>query len=104
MTRARLGAELSRAAQLMQTGRTREAAIICRQVLKRDKRDVDAYQMLGLIESMIGRFDDAVNWFQRGLRVNPRAPMLLCGLVDQAFASRAFAGGRSQRNPSGVKK
>ena len=54
MGKARLGPELSRAARKMQTGRLKEAEMICREVLRRDKSDVDGWQMLGLLESMRG--------------------------------------------------
>ena len=82
MSKVELGPELSRAAALMQQNRLDQAVAVCQQVLKKNRRDFNAYQILGMIDSMRGRFQDAVAHFQKGLDINPRGVMLLCGLAN----------------------
>jgi tetratricopeptide (TPR) repeat protein len=86
MKKTRLGPELSKAAALIEHDRLAEAAEICRAVLKRNARDVDAHQMLGLVELRGGRFDLAAEHFRKGLQIRPRSAMLLSGLA-KAYTS-----------------
>lgn len=50
------------------------AEAICREVLRRDRRSVDALQLLGLIAFRRGRFDEAVANYKHCLALRPREP------------------------------
>ena len=78
----RLPPALARAAGLMQGGRIDEAEAICRDQVKRNRRDADALHLLGMIFTGRGRLDEAERYYRRGLRAAPASVPLLCGLGE----------------------
>ncbi len=73
--------KLATAQELLQRGLLDEAEVICRRLIKRDKKNAGALHMLGGIMGQRGRFDEAVDCFQRGLRIDGRSVLLWCALA-----------------------
>ena len=90
MAKRTLSPELAPAAALLQQGRLADATRACEDVLRRRPRDVDAHQMLGLIESRVGRFDRAIEHFRNGLDIEPDDLVLRCGLAMAYVATGAY--------------
>ncbi len=85
--------DLQRAFQCYQRGDRQQAAQLGQQILKRDRRAVDAMLLLGLIEKDQGEFFRARDWFQRGLKIAPTHVNLLngAGLLEKHLGNHASA-------------
>jgi tetratricopeptide (TPR) repeat protein len=55
-------------------GDTASAAVVCREILVADPHCFDALHLLGVINAAEGRFDAALDWFDRALLIDPRHP------------------------------
>ncbi|MCP5129834.1 MAG: sulfotransferase [Pseudomonadales bacterium] len=62
---------MARAAEHHAAGRLEEAEKLCRQVLQKDSRHVDALRMLGLIAAAAGDLDEAENLLRQALAAAP---------------------------------
>ncbi|MEE8458219.1 MAG: sulfotransferase [Phycisphaerales bacterium] len=62
------------AAQLLRAGELSDAEAICRQLLKRDKRNLDAIQLRGAIALTRRDYAEALKHYQRCLSIRPREP------------------------------
>ncbi len=80
----------------MQAGNLDEAERICRQLLKRNRKDVNALQLLGSIAMTHGAYDDAAGHYGACVRLSPVAAGLhflhgkacsMLGRYDEAIAS-----------------
>ena len=80
----------------LQSGDLAAAETICHQLLKRNKRDVLALQILGAVAFQRGRFDEATGFLDRCVAMKPRDPDLQCnyakawvagGHLDKALAA-----------------
>jgi tetratricopeptide (TPR) repeat protein len=85
--------DLQRAFLSYQRGDRQQAAQLGRQILKRDRRVVDAMLLLGLIEKDQGDFAKARDWFRRGLKIAPKHVNLLnaAGLLEKHLGDPARA-------------
>ena len=70
-----------RAQALLQAGQLEEARILCAQVCEKDRNDVDAWSMLGLIHLRQRRYQEAEHCWQRQLSLNPQAVDALLNLA-----------------------
>jgi predicted O-linked N-acetylglucosamine transferase (SPINDLY family) len=71
MATARSKKALDRARSLHQKGEFTEAERLCESVLRRDAGDVDALQLLGLLNAQRGHLEEARQHFDRALGLNP---------------------------------
>jgi tetratricopeptide (TPR) repeat protein len=74
MTAASEREALTEAGRHYRQGRLDEAVRLCRQVLKRNRRAADAYQLLGLVEFKRANWDQAAFNYRKGLAIQPREP------------------------------
>ncbi len=58
-------------------GKFVEARALCEQVLRRDRRSAQAYEILGDVYRLQGRTDDAINMYTMALQFNPRNQTLM---------------------------
>ena len=65
---------IEHAARLLRAGDLSDAEAICRQLLKRDKRHVDAIQLRGAIALTRRDYAEALKHYQRCLAIRPREP------------------------------
>jgi len=95
MTPARTPPDVNQARRCLQAGNLDEAERISRQLLKRNRKDVNALQLLGSIATTRGAYDDAVEHFRTCVRLNPAAAGLhflygkacsMLGRYDEAIA------------------
>ncbi len=86
---------MARAAEHHKAGRLQEAEALCRQVLQKEPRNVDALRMLGLIAAAAGEMDEAAYLLQQALEQAPDhvAAMFELGriLKDQERYEEAIA-------------
>lgn len=96
MTPARTPPDVNQAQRCLQAGNLLEAERICRQLLKRDRKDVNAVQLLGSIAMARGAYDDAAGHFRTCVRLKPAAAGLhflygkassMLGHYDEAVAA-----------------
>ena len=96
MTPARTPPDVNQARRCLQAGDLDEAERIARQLLKRNRKDANAVQLLGSIALARGAYDDAVAHFRNGVRLNPTVAGLhflygkacsMLGRYDDAIAS-----------------
>ncbi|MHC4588392.1 MAG: tetratricopeptide repeat-containing sulfotransferase family protein [Planctomycetota bacterium] len=74
MTAASEREALTQAGRHYRQGSLEEAERLCRQVLKRNRRAADAYQLLGLVEFKRADWDKAAFNYRKGLAIKPREP------------------------------
>jgi len=81
--------DLQQAILYYQRGDRQQAAQIAQQVLKRDRRNVDAMHLVGTIAKDQGKFERARDWFRRGLKIAPRHVHLLnsAGMLEEHLES-----------------
>jgi tetratricopeptide (TPR) repeat protein len=86
---------LARAREAIGAGRHGEARELCLQALRRNKRDLDALELLGIIELDLGVFDAALRHFESCAKLRPEEIKFeyLIGRVqsDQGRAKDAIA-------------
>jgi tetratricopeptide (TPR) repeat protein len=73
MTRARTPPDVNQARRCLQAGNLDEAERISRQLLKRNRKDVNALQLLGSIATTRGAYVDAAEYYRTCVRLNPTA-------------------------------
>ena len=87
---------IDRATRAYRGGSLGEAEILCKQGLKRNKRDVTALQMLGTIAVRRGAFDEALGYYRRCAELRPQEAhyhylvgkaQAISGRLDEAMAS-----------------
>lgn len=66
------GSLLRQAESALSRGQSREAALLCRQVLARDARNTEARYYLALTHALSGEVDTAIDHWQQLLQVDPR--------------------------------
>ena len=71
---ATIAEALAQAWQVQRSGDLQRAEHICRQVLQVDANCVDALFLLGTVCLKLGKLDDAVVTYERGLRLGPSSP------------------------------
>ena len=95
MTPPRKPLDISQAARLFEAGNLAEAERLCRRLLKRNRNDVQAQQMLGSIAMARGTYEDAAQHYGRCVRLSPRIAGLhflygkacsMLGRYDEAIA------------------
>jgi len=95
MTPPRKPLDISQAARLFEAGNLAEAERLCRRLLKRNRNDVQAEQMLGSIAMARGTYEDAAQHYGRCVRLSPRIAGLhflygkacsMLGRYDEAIA------------------
>ena len=78
--------EMRLANQYHQARKPVEAAIVCRQVLSKDANDLDALNLLGILEAQAGKLDDAIKLLYKSVESRPEIPLswlnLGCVLVN----------------------
>ncbi|UCD74319.1 MAG: sulfotransferase [Phycisphaerales bacterium] len=84
-TSARTQMEFARAKQAFEAGDWNSASEICRQILKKNKKDVHALQLMGRIMAQSGRDEEAISYFNRSLKHNPRDPAVHFLLAELAL-------------------
>ena len=73
MTRARTPPDVNQAQRCLQVGNLDEAERISQQLLKRNRRDANAVQLLGSIAMARGAYDKAAGHFRTCVRLKPAA-------------------------------
>ena len=95
MARSQTSPDASHAARCLQAGNLDEAERICRRLLKRNKKDVNAAQVLGSVALARGKYEDAAGQFRTCVRLSPRIAGLrflygkacsMLGRYDEAIA------------------
>ena len=76
---------IEHATRLLRAGELDDAESICRQLLKRDKRHVNAIQLRGAIALKKREYDEALKYCRRCLAIRPREPHFLF-LVGKVLA------------------
>ncbi len=96
MTRARTPPDVDQAQRCLQVGNLDEAERISQQLLKRNRKDANAVQLLGSIAMARGAYDEAAGHFRTCVRLNPAATGLhflygkacsMLGRYEEAIAS-----------------
>ena len=77
--------EFSRARQAFEAGDWTTTEGICRQLLKKNKKDVHALQLLGRLHAQSGNIDEAVSYFNQSLKHQPRDPAVHFLLAELAL-------------------
>lgn len=90
-------------------GKFVEARALCEQVLRRDRRNATAYEVLGDVYRLQGRTDDAINMYTMALQLNPRNQTVMQRLerlaraagpsADRVFFDNRGAGGGTRPGP-----
>jgi Flp pilus assembly protein TadD len=89
-----------RAVALSRAGNQAQAASLCRQILERDSRNVSAMALLGQIALQAGQAGEALPWFQRLVKIQPKEAIfrrllatawLRLGRPDEAEAEALLA-------------
>ncbi len=87
---------IDRATRAYRGGSLGEAQVLCKQVLKGNKRNVTALQMLGTIAVRRGAFDEALGYYHRCAELRPQEAhyhylvgkaQAISGRLDEAMAS-----------------
>ena len=96
MTDPRAALKLREAQDHLRSGNLAEAEAICDRVLRRDKRNLPALEMLARIASATFAFDRAASWLKKCIAVRPRDPAMHYKLasvrVSQGRYEEAIAG------------
>ncbi len=82
--------DLQSAILLHQSGQLKQAAVVCKQVLKTDPENSDALHLLGLVFHQSGQLTIAVKLIKRALKVSPNQPDFLFSLADILRESGQF--------------
>ncbi len=82
MLQVKVGENLKPAVEAMQSGNLSAAAEHCSEALQHNPQDLGAIHMLSTIYTRLGRLDDAVVFFNKGLKIAPDEPTMLCGLAS----------------------
>jgi len=87
-------------------GKFVEARALCEQVLRRDRRNAQAYEILGDVYRLQGKTDEAVNAYTMALQLNPRNQTVMERVERLArsggpSASRVFYDNRAARGGFG---
>jgi predicted O-linked N-acetylglucosamine transferase (SPINDLY family) len=69
-----------RALDLFQRGRLDGAAALCRDIVRRDPAQADAWHVLGIVALQQSRTDEGIELIRRSLAINPRHVVALCSL------------------------
>ena len=77
-----VGSDLQSAVSFHQSGQLKQAAVVCKQVLKTDPENSDALHLLGLVFHHSGQFTTAVKLIKRALKVSPNQPDFLFDLAN----------------------
>jgi Flp pilus assembly protein TadD len=83
--------EFARARQAFEAGDWTAASEICRQLLKKNKKDVHALQLMGRLHAQSGNDDQAASYYNQSLKHQPRDPA-----VHFLLAELALGQGRAQ--------
>jgi len=83
--------EFARARQAFEAGDWTAAGDICRQLLKKNKKDVHALQLLGRLHAQSGNDNQAISYYNQSLKYQPRDPA-----VHFLLAELALGQGRAQ--------
>lgn len=70
------------ALRLLRVGQLAEAEDACRRALTLDATSIDALHAMGRVCLALKRFDDAIEWFARAIRLNISAPHSFVGLAQ----------------------
>ena len=82
MASSRQVALLHEARELYERGDLAGAEARGRAIVQRDRRDVNAWQMLGIIANRRGWFDKSVPCFEQCVKLRPDEPMSHCQLAS----------------------
>jgi tetratricopeptide (TPR) repeat protein len=61
-----------KAADLIKKGQFDQAIPLLEQVLAKDAKDADAYNLLGFSSRKLGRLDEALAYYDKALQINPK--------------------------------
>ncbi len=95
MARSQTPPDVSHAARCLQSGNLDEAERICRRLLKRNRKDVNAAQVLGSVALARGAYEDAADQYRACVRLSPHTAGLrflygkacsMLGRYDEAIA------------------
>src|SRR5690348_18317969 len=83
------GDSIHHAAALFNAGKLAEAERVCLGILKRRAADGNALHLLGVLKARRGAWAEALSYFDRALRVEPRSYELLLnrGMTLQAMSN-----------------
>ncbi len=81
---------LEEASRLEREGRLQSAETLYRELLKKSDRDVDTWIRLGAVLARRGLFEDALECFERALRLDSRAVGALQGAAGACVALRRY--------------
>ncbi len=71
-------------------GKYREASIMYRRALQKDRKSADAWYRLGLVDSRLGAWGEALSSYQRAVELNPANADAATKLADLYLASYIF--------------
>ena len=90
MASRRSAALTDEAARCWRQGELTRAEALAKQALSRDAKDVNAWQVLGLIDKQRGWFDQAAQHFERCVRLRGDDPMSHCRLASVRMLQGRF--------------
>ena len=70
----------TRAQQLLQKGRLKQAQAIYTKLVRENPRDAESFYMLGCILGQRGHFAEAAKQYRKTLKIQPNAIVAICGL------------------------